>query len=79
MPSRLIGMEVDVRVYAAHIEVVRAKRTTPATTASGVALAGLRLCDREQRRLRLVWRVVTPVSVAAWSSVMCSASKLFRT
>ena len=26
-----------------------------------------------------VWRVVTPISVAAWSNVMCSASKLFRT
>ena len=30
-------------------------------------------------RMRLVWRVVTPISVAAWSNVMCSANKLFRT
>ena len=30
-------------------------------------------------RMRLVWRVLTPINVAAWSTVICSASKLLRT
>ena len=29
--------------------------------------------------MRLAWRGLTPITVAAWSSVMCSASRLFRT
>ena len=29
--------------------------------------------------MRRVWRGLTPISIAAWSRVICSASRLFKT